>query len=121
MTAISVLLAIGLAAFVIRRIILEMRRRPAAEEDLRTLNSGLETKIAERTASLEESNHKLALEIAERSESEALVDRLSVAIEQSPVAVVITDLSGSILYVNRKFFEITGYTREEVICRNGAS
>ena len=43
---------------------------------------------------------------------------LSRAIEQCPVTVVITDLAGSIEYVNPKFTELTGYTLEEVRGRN---
>ncbi|HOV15611.1 MAG TPA: PAS domain S-box protein, partial [Spirochaetota bacterium] len=42
----------------------------------------------------------------------------SLAIEQSPSNVVITDESGDILYVNKKFCELTGYTSEEVIGKN---
>lgn len=37
------------------------------------------------------------------------------AIDQSPVAVVITDLSRRIQYVNPKFLETTGYARDEVL------
>jgi diguanylate cyclase (GGDEF)-like protein/PAS domain S-box-containing protein len=43
---------------------------------------------------------------------------LSVAIEQSPVATVITDLEGNIVFVNPKFSESTGYTAEEAIGQN---
>ncbi len=43
---------------------------------------------------------------------------LSRAVEQSPVSVVITDLSGNINYVNPKFTEVTGYTPEEVLGKN---
>jgi diguanylate cyclase (GGDEF)-like protein/PAS domain S-box-containing protein len=43
---------------------------------------------------------------------------LSVAIEQSPVTTVITDLAGNIVFVNPKFTETTGYTAEEAIGQN---
>jgi PAS domain S-box-containing protein len=39
--------------------------------------------------------------------------KLSRAIEQSPVSVLITDLNGSIEYANPKFSEITGYSLAE--------
>ena len=49
--------------------------------------------------------------------SESLV-KLSLAVEQSPDSIVITDLAGNIEYVNAKFSEVTGYTREEAIGQN---
>lgn len=44
--------------------------------------------------------------------------KLSTAIEQSPVSVVITNLDGSIEYVNPKFCTVTGYTKEEALGQN---
>ena len=44
--------------------------------------------------------------------------QLSWAVEQNPATIVITDLNGSIQYANAKFFEITGYTVEEVLGKN---
>jgi PAS domain S-box-containing protein len=43
---------------------------------------------------------------------------LSIAIEQSPVTTVITDIAGNIVFVNPKFTETTGYTAEEVMGEN---
>lgn len=43
---------------------------------------------------------------------------LSRAIEQSPVMNVITDINGTIQYVNPKFYQLTGYTAAEVIGEN---
>ena len=51
-------------------------------------------------------------------ESEVLVRKLSQAVEQSPVTIVITDSNGSIEYVNPCFTRITGYTFDEVIGKN---
>ena len=42
------------------------------------------------------------------------VNILSTAVEQSPTAVVITDLDGRIEYVNSKMEQLTGYTAEEL-------
>ncbi len=50
-------------------------------------------------------------------ESEAVLRTLLVAIEQSPVSVVITDLDTTIRYVNPEFTKITGYTAQEAIGR----
>ena len=44
--------------------------------------------------------------------------KLSRAIEQSPVSVVITNPYGNIEYVNKNFCVITGYSKEEVIGKN---
>ncbi len=43
---------------------------------------------------------------------------LTVAIEQSPVSIVITDPEGNIEYVNPKFHLLTGYSIDEVIGKN---
>ncbi len=43
---------------------------------------------------------------------------ISHAIEHSPATVVITDSEGNIEYVNPKFTELTGYTKEEAIGEN---
>lgn len=46
------------------------------------------------------------------------VRKLSHAVEQSPVSVVVTNKSGVIEYVNPKFCEITGYSAAEAIGAN---
>ena len=57
-------------------------------------------------------------DITERDRYEDALRQLSVAVEQSPVSVLITDPKGNITYVNRRFTESTGYSYEEVIGRN---
>ncbi|MDP3120433.1 MAG: EAL domain-containing protein [Sulfuricurvum sp.] len=44
--------------------------------------------------------------------------KLSLAVEQSPNSIVITDLEGNIEYVNSAFTTITGYTKEDVLGKN---
>ena len=44
--------------------------------------------------------------------------KLSEAVEQSPVAIIITDIKGDIEFVNPMFTELTGYAKEEVLGRN---
>ena len=56
--------------------------------------------------------------IVERREAEETLKKLSVAIEQSPSSIVITDKDGRIEYVNPKFKELTGYTLEEALGQN---
>lgn len=57
-------------------------------------------------------------DITDRRHAEAQLRKLSRAVEQSPAAIVITDREGRIEYVNPRFEESTGYTREEVIGKN---
>lgn len=51
-------------------------------------------------------------------QAEEAMRKLSLAVEQSPVSVVITDLTGAIEYVNQAFVTATGYSREEVLGQN---
>lgn len=46
------------------------------------------------------------------------IRKLSRAVEQSPVAIMITDTAGTIEYVNPRFTRLTGYPPEEALGRN---
>ncbi len=54
-------------------------------------------------------------DITERKQAQEQLNKLSVALEQIPAAVIITDISGTIEYVNPRFTQINGYRAEEVI------
>jgi len=58
------------------------------------------------------------IDISERKRAEAQVRRLSQAIEQSGEAVAITDLEGTIEYINPAFTTLTGYSEMEAIGQN---
>ncbi len=58
------------------------------------------------------------LMVEEKRNIDDKIRTLSLAITQSPVTTVITDLAGNIEYVNPKFTEVTGYTAEEAIGQN---
>ena len=53
--------------------------------------------------------------------SETELRKLLRAVEQSPESIVITDLQGSIEYVNQAFLQRTGYARDEVLGRSSAA
>ncbi len=54
-------------------------------------------------------------DISERREAERQLQTLHRGVEQSSCSIVITDKDGTIEYVNPRFSEVTGYTREEAI------
>ena len=54
----------------------------------------------------------------ERRRAEERLRFLSRAVEQSPASIMITDLTGAIVYVNPKFCAVTGYRSDEVLGRN---
>ena len=54
----------------------------------------------------------------ERKKSNDTIQKLSLAVEQSPNLIIITDAKGLIEYVNPAFTQITGYSRDEVLNKN---
>ena len=57
-------------------------------------------------------------DISAQKQFESELRKLSQAVENSPVMVIITDSNGNIEYVNPKFTEVTGYTASEAYGRN---
>jgi len=57
-------------------------------------------------------------DVSDIYEAEEQIRKLSQAVEQSSSSVVITDINGSIEYVNPKFEEVTGYSLDEAIGAN---
>lgn len=72
--------------------------------ELDDLISGLEARVDERTRDLKESNLQL--------------QKLSIAVEQSPSPIAITNLEAGIEYVNPAFTRASGYTLDEVLGQN---
>ncbi|MEO5327122.1 MAG: PAS domain S-box protein [Magnetococcus sp. THC-1_WYH] len=85
---------------------------------IRQINASLEMRVEERTRRYVEINRYLGREIQERRRTELELRKLTRAVEQSPVSVVITDLENRIEYVNPRFCQVTGYTAAEVIGKN---
>lgn len=58
------------------------------------------------------------IDITEKKKMEEDLQILFQASEQSPASMIITDVKGNIEYVNPKFEEISGYSKEEIIGKN---
>ncbi len=87
------------------------------EQEISSINAGLERQVRERTAELSAANARLHDEVAERKRAEQAL-RIAAAAFETRDAIVITDADSNIVRVNRAFTEITGYAEEEVIGRN---
>ncbi|MBI2418414.1 MAG: response regulator [Ignavibacteriales bacterium] len=57
-------------------------------------------------------------DITERKTAEEQLSKLTLAVQQSPASVIITDIDGNIEYVNPKTLDVTGYTLDELIGKN---
>ncbi len=88
-----------------------------AERSRRALLSLVEDAVGAARA-LEGANRDLELQIVETKRSDEAHRRLATVVEQAAETIVVTDLDGTIVYVNPAFERITGYTREEAIGQN---
>ena len=59
-----------------------------------------------------------ARDITAKQAAEERLSQLKLVVEQNPSSIVITDLDGTIQYVNKQFEKVTGYTREEALGQN---
>ena len=106
LSALGLLLLEGLFIFLpfsgqMRRVIQALER---SQQDLQQHQQHLEAEIEKRTHAL------LA--------REQQLNKFSLAIQQSPASIIITDIDAHIEYVNEAFLRNTGYSREEVIGQN---
>ena len=91
------------------------------KEAINTLNPSDLSGISGSTETPANSNYlfdSLIRLIEERKQAEVEILKLSKAVEQNPASIVITNISGDIEYVNSKFCNLTGYTKEEAIGKN---
>jgi len=82
-------------------------------------SENLETRIDERTAELKTANLELQAEIAERQHIENILreseQRYQTLANVAPVGIFHTNAEGKCLYVNDRWCEIAGMTREEAL------
>ena len=57
-------------------------------------------------------------DVTRQRDAEQVSRQLSQAVEQSPVSILIATTDGTITYVNQRFTDCTGYSRDEVIGQN---
>lgn len=96
-------------------VVRDITEQKIAEQKLEKYQLMLEELIKKRTQKLRAAQMKLELDIGKRKQTEEELKKLSQAIEQSPVSVMITDKLGHIEYVNPHFCKVTGYSMEEII------
>ena len=87
----------------LQAIIRDISERKRAEEEIRSLNAGLERRVEERTTELQAAN--------------ALLRDFKAALDEHAL-VSITDAEGVITYANDKFCAISRYSLEELIGQN---
>ncbi|MCL5035183.1 MAG: GAF domain-containing protein [Bacteroidetes bacterium] len=106
------------SGLVINNLSHDILERKQAAEALKKAHDELEVQVAERTQELTRTNEALRAEIIEREHAEEKLRMQTTAMESAANGIVITDRSGTILWVNPAFTHITGYTAEEAISQN---
>jgi PAS domain S-box-containing protein len=113
---------------VVRGFVMNVRdvtERKKAEDELALYRKHLEAVIDERTSELAQTNSQLVIELSERRRmGEALresEEQYRNLLEEAPIGFCIIDPLGNIQYINRRFEEEAGWTRAELIGKNGFS
>ena len=116
----AVVLSLIIPVVTLRSLRREVRERRRAEEAEGARRKAEEAEWTQRQQAneLARTNRDLETEITERKQAEAELRKFSMAVEQSPTTVVITDIDGTIEYVNPRFTEVTGYTADEALGQN---
>jgi len=96
---------------------LTFQLKNTAKDELGSLSRSFD-EMTQQLALITASRNDLNKEIQNRKEAQQEINKLSQAIEQSPVSVSIADMNGNLEYVNKRFKEVTGYTEREVIGKN---
>ena len=96
----------------------EETRRPSPVEATAVSRDGSTKTILISRQRLGDDMLVAIIDITARKEAEEKVRELSQAIEQSPEAIVITDLDANIQYVNDAFVASSGYGRDELLGQN---
>ncbi|MDV7391090.1 PAS domain S-box protein, partial [Arthrospira platensis SPKY1] len=93
------------------------------ELDKPAYGGGIRTTLWEFIALLDEHEQPtgiqcMGIDVTERKKAEEQLRKLSKAVEQSPVSIVITNLEGKIEYANPAASKTTGYALDELLGKN---
>ncbi|HPD87172.1 MAG TPA: PAS domain S-box protein, partial [Proteiniphilum sp.] len=94
------------------------KREPVSHEfstDYKGTYSTFEVRIV---PFLENQAIRFVRDITKTTEAEKKIFKLSKAIEESPIAIIITDTEANVSYASKAFETITGYLTDEVIGKN---
>ncbi|MEQ8819454.1 MAG: PAS domain-containing protein [Sumerlaeia bacterium] len=86
-----------------------------AEHDLREVQSLLEQRVYYQQRDLADANHRLSLQKMYHQAACEHSSLLTRAVEQAPLSVVIANAGGELVYANPFFYDLTGWTEEEVM------
>src|ERR1700726_4375260 len=111
----AIILAVGIAVFVTRKLTAEIHEREHAKIAIRKLNEDLEKKVAERTEELARTVEALKREVRDRRAREEDLRRLAAIVEYSDDAIIGVGLDSLITDWNSGAERMLGYLRSEII------
>ena len=101
----------------------DITNRRKTETELDSYRQHLEELVEERTAEISLINARLSDELAERKAVEKALkeseEKYRDFIETAPIGVGRIDMSGKVLYINKRIEEMMGWSREKVIGKDG--
>ena len=100
----------------------DITKRKKAEEELRGYRCRLEELVKERTAQLIETNEQLQQEITEHKYTEKTLrkseEKYHTLMNNAGDSILLYDIRGNVLEVNKRAEELTGYCKEELLRMN---
>ena len=97
--------------------------RRKMEEELQSYRKHLEDLVEKRTIALSLTNAELLDQLAKREEMEkalkASEEKYRDFIDNAPIGVGIIDLTGKVQYINRRIAKTMGWSRDDIIGRDG--
>lgn len=98
-------------------LVLDISDRKQTEVVLQQVMTGLETRVEERTAELQQINEQLSAEITERLRTEAALrhseEQFRRVFEEAPIGMALMSKDQRFLKVNQALLEVLGYSESE--------